>query len=47
MGISIIDAGHFSTEYIAFLKTLEFLKKEFNDVEFMASKTCQDPYEFA
>lgn len=46
MGISIIDAGHFSTEYLAFLKTLEFLKKEFNDVEFITSKTCQDPYEF-
>ena len=34
MKISIIDAGHFSTEYIVFLKTLEFLKEKFTDVEF-------------
>jgi dinuclear metal center YbgI/SA1388 family protein len=46
MGISIIDAGHFSTEYLVFLKTLEFLKEEFKDVEFIASKKCKDPYDF-
>lgn len=46
MGISIIDAGHFSTEFIAFLNTLEFLKEKFKDVEFIASKKCNDPYEF-
>lgn len=46
MGISIIDAGHFSTEYLVFLKTLEFLKEKFTDVEFIASKKCEDPYEF-
>lgn len=46
MGISIIDAGHFSTEYLAFLKTLEFLNEEFKDVQFIASEKCSDPYEF-
>jgi dinuclear metal center YbgI/SA1388 family protein len=46
MKISIIDAGHFSTEYLVFLKTLEFLKDKFNDVEFIASKKCKDPYDF-
>ena len=46
MKISIIDAGHFSTEYLVFLKTLEFLKEKFKDVEFIASEKCKDPYEF-
>lgn len=46
MGISIIDAGHFSTEFIAFLNTMEFLKEKFKDVEFITSKKSNDPYEF-
>lgn len=46
MGISIIDAGHFCTEYAVFLKTLEFLNHKFKDVEFIASKESKDPYEF-
>lgn len=46
MGISIIDAGHFSTEFIAFLDSLEFLKEKFKDVEFITSKKCNDPYDF-
>lgn len=46
MGISIIDAGHFGTEYKVFLKTLEFLKDKFKDVEFIASEESRDPYEF-
>lgn len=46
MGISIIDAGHFGTEYAVFLKVLEFLKDSFKDVEFIASKESKDPYEF-
>lgn len=46
MGISILDPGHFPTEYIVFLKTLEFLKDKFKDVEFIASKQSKDPYEF-
>jgi dinuclear metal center YbgI/SA1388 family protein len=46
MGISIIDAGHFSTEYLVFLKTLEFLKEKFADVIFIDSKRSRDPYDF-
>jgi dinuclear metal center YbgI/SA1388 family protein len=46
MKISIIDAGHFSTEYLVFLKTLEFLKEKFTDVEFLTSEKCEDPYDF-
>lgn len=46
LGINIIDAGHFSTEYLIFLKTLEFLQEQFKDVEFIASKKSEDPYEF-
>lgn len=46
MNISIIDAGHFKTEYLAFLKTLEFLKEKFKEVEFIESTANNDPYEF-
>ncbi|MVX63119.1 Nif3-like dinuclear metal center hexameric protein [Clostridium chromiireducens] len=46
MGISIIDAGHFATEYLIFLKTLDFLREKFKGVEFTVSKKCEDPYEF-
>lgn len=46
MKISIIDAGHFSTEYLVFLKTLEFLKEKFIEIEFSASEKCKDPYDF-
>ena len=45
MNISIIDAGHFKTEYLAFLKTLDFLKEKFKDIEFIKSETNKDPYE--
>lgn len=47
MGMSIIDAGHFGTEYVVFIKTLAFLSEKFKDVEFIESKACCDPYEFA
>ena len=46
MGINIIDAGHFGTEFTVFIKTLEFLKEEFTDVEFINSTKSKDPYEF-
>ena len=46
MGISIIDAGHFGTEFEVFLKTLEFLKEDFKGVEFINSIKSKDPYEF-
>ena len=46
MGINIIDAGHFGTEFEVFLSTLKFLKDEFKDVEFINSNKSKDPYEF-
>lgn len=46
LGVSIIDAGHFGTEFTVFLKTLEFLKDEFDNIEFINSEKSKDPYEF-
>ncbi|AOR23002.1 Nif3-like dinuclear metal center hexameric protein [Clostridium taeniosporum] len=45
-GINIIDAGHFSTEWLAFIKSLEFLKNKFKDIKFIISEKCEDPYDF-
>ena len=46
MNISIIDAGHFNTEYIPFFKCISFLEDEFRDIEFIYSDKSMDPYEF-
>ena len=46
MGISVLDAGHFGTEWIVFLKVMEKLKREFKDIEFITSNKSKDPYEF-
>lgn len=46
LGINIIDAGHFNTEWRAFLESVSFLKDKFKDVEFLNSKLNCDPYEF-
>ncbi|MDR5586629.1 MULTISPECIES: Nif3-like dinuclear metal center hexameric protein [Clostridium] len=45
-GINIIDAGHFSTEWLAFIKSLEFLKNKFKEIKFIVSEKCEDPYDF-
>lgn len=46
MGISILDVGHFSSEWLVFLKVMENITDKFSDIEFIASKTMKDPYEF-
>lgn len=46
MGVSVLDAGHFGTEWIVFLKVMENLKREFKDIEFITSNKSRDPYEF-
>ena len=46
MGISIIDTGHFSSEWLVFLKTMDKIKNEFKDIEFISSVNVEDPYEF-
>lgn len=47
LGISIIDAGHFSTEWVAFLEVMKKIEDKFkSDIEFISSKVAQDPYTF-
>ena len=46
MGISIIDAGHFSTEWIVFLKVMRDILKEVEGIEIVTSQAVEDPYEF-
>lgn len=46
MGITIIDTGHFSSEWLVFLKSMEKVKTEFKDIEFIASTKVEDPYKF-
>lgn len=47
-GINIIDIGHFSSEWIAFIKTSENLEKKLvnrgYNIEFVYSKKIKDPY---
>lgn len=46
MGITIIDPGHFKTEWIVFLKVMKTIECKLKDVEFIHSKVSKDPYEF-
>ena len=46
MGYSIIDAGHFNTEWIVFLKVMKKIEDKFNDIEFIHSISSVDPYTF-
>ena len=46
MGVSIIDAGHFNTEYLVFLQVMQIVKDQFKDIEFIDSTVNKDPYEF-
>ncbi|MGL5380811.1 Nif3-like dinuclear metal center hexameric protein [Clostridium sp.] len=46
MGITIIDVGHFSSEWLVFLKVMEKVTKEIDNVEFIISKSMKDPYDF-
>ncbi|ATD54718.1 Nif3-like dinuclear metal center hexameric protein [Clostridium chauvoei] len=46
MGVSILDIGHFSSEWLVFLKTIEKVINNFKDVEFITSKIVKDPYTF-
>ena len=46
LGITIIDAGHFNTEWLVFLETMKTLKESFKDIEFIDSKVSSDPYTF-
>lgn len=46
LGITILDAGHFPTEWIVFLKVMKKLKEKFPEVEFIQSQVSEDPYTF-
>lgn len=46
MGVTIIDAGHFPTEWLVFLEVMEKIKQKFEEVEFISSTKCEDPYTF-
>lgn len=44
-GVSIIDAGHFYTEWLPFLSVIEKITDSFDEVEFIRSNSNKDPYE--
>lgn len=46
MGVSIIDTGHFASEWLVFLKTMEKIKEQFAEIEFVISTKAEDPYKF-
>ncbi|GAA0068922.1 Nif3-like dinuclear metal center hexameric protein [Clostridium sardiniense] len=46
LGVNIIDAGHFNTEWLVFLETMKTLKENFKNIEFIDSKVSNDPYTF-
>ena len=46
MGINIIDAGHFNTEWPVFIKVMDGIKNDFSDIEFIVSEEAEDPYDF-
>ncbi|MGL4774057.1 MAG: Nif3-like dinuclear metal center hexameric protein [Clostridium sp.] len=46
LGISIIDPGHFNSEWTIFIKSLTSKLKELKGVEVVVASNCEDPYEF-
>ena len=46
MGVSIIDTGHFLSEWIVFLEVINKLKYKLNEVEIFISENSNDPYTF-
>lgn len=46
MGISIIDTGHFSSEWVVFLSVMDKIKKDLDEIEVIISNKVEDPYTF-
>lgn len=46
LGVTILDAGHFGTEWLAFLSAMENIKENIKDVEFVKSIKTSNPYSF-
>lgn len=45
MGITVIDAGHFNTEWLIFLKVMKKIEDKFAGITFYHSDVSKDPYE--
>lgn len=46
LGVSIIDTGHFSSEWIVFLQVINKLRDKLQDIEILISTKSEDPYTF-
>ena len=46
LGVTILDAGHFPTEWIVFLEVMKEIENKFKDIIFIHSKESKDPYTF-
>lgn len=46
LGVTILDAGHFSTEWLVFLEVMKSIEEKFSDITFVHSKESKDPYTF-
>lgn len=47
MGVSIIDTGHFLSEWIVFLEVMNKLQEKLKGIEIIVSEHSEDPYTFA
>lgn len=46
LGVTILDAGHFPTEWLVFLKVMKRLEEKFEQIQFIHSEVSEDPYTF-
>lgn len=46
MGVSIIDTGHFLSEWLVYLEVIKKLNTKLNDIEIIISENSEDPYTF-
>ena len=46
MGLSIIDAGHFETEWLTYLEVINKIKSSFGEIEILISEKTENPYKF-
>ena len=46
MGVSIIDTGHFLSEWLVYLEVIKKLNSKLNDIEIIISENSEDPYTF-
>lgn len=46
LGITVIDIGHFSSEWIVFKETMGRIIEDIPDIEFIFSNSCEEPYRY-